>query len=121
MHDQHIKVKGEHVQKYPRPRVLPLSGSRFCPDMESVAVTREKNLVNTYEETRKALEEVDANRNETDLDEKTQKTLEDIMSNGPSCQPEVVSDRPSCRIRCGVERIKRPALEPVVVPPVSNC
>ena len=65
-----------------------------------------ENFINTYEETRKALEEVDAKRNETDLDEKTQKTLEDMVSNGPSC-----------RTRCGVERIKRPALEPVVVPP----
>ena len=46
MHEQHIKVKGE---KYPGPRVLPLSGSRFRPDMESVNVTREKNLVNMHE------------------------------------------------------------------------
>ena len=105
-----------------------------------------KNFINTYEETRKALEEVDANQNETDLDEKTQKTLEDIVLNGPSCRtrcgveqikrpalepvvvppgsncrPEVVSNRSSCRTRCGVERIKRPALGPVVVPPGSNC
>ena len=100
-------------------RVLPLSGSRFQPDIESVAVTREKflstrmkaatstaswkteekippntrrrrmpgeNFINTYEETRKALEEVDANRNETDLDEETQKALEEIDAN----QKEVV-------------------------------
>ena len=50
-----------------------------------------ENFINTYEETRKVLEEIDANRNETDLDEKTQKTLKDMVSNGPSCQPEVVS------------------------------
>ena len=69
-----------------------------------------KNFINTYEETRKALEEVDANRNGTDLEEETRKALEDTVSN-----------RPSCRTRCGVERIKRPAPEPVVVPPGSNC
>ena len=50
-----------------------------------------ENFINTYEETRKALEEVDANRNGTDLDKKTQKTLEDIISNRPSCRPDVVS------------------------------
>ena len=33
------------------------------------------------EETQKALEEVDANQNETDLDEETQKTLEEIDDN----------------------------------------
>ena len=71
MHEQHIKVKGEHVQKYPRPRVLPLSGSRFRPDMESVAVSREKNLVNTYK--------------------KTQKALEEMVSSESNCRPDVVS------------------------------
>ena len=96
MHEPRVKVKGEHVQKYPRPRVLSLSGSRFRPDRESVAVTREKNLVNTYEETRKASEE-DAKQNETDLDEKTQKALEEMVSSCSSCRPEVASSGPSCR------------------------
>ena len=64
-----------------------------------------KNFINTYEETRKVLEEVDANQNETDLNEKTQKTLEDIMSNGSNCRPDVVSNRSSCRTQCGVEQI----------------
>ena len=49
-------------------------------------------FINTYEETRKALEEVDANRNETDLDEETQKALDDMVSNGPSCRPDVVKE-----------------------------
>ena len=69
-------------------------------------VDANRNETDLEEETRKVLEEVDANRNKTDLDEETQKALEDMVSNGPSC-----------RTRCGVERIKRPALEPVVVPP----
>ena len=58
-------------------QVLPLSGSRFRPDMESVAVNREKNLVNTYE--------------------KTQKALEEMVSSESNCRPDVVSNRSSCR------------------------
>ena len=38
-----------------------------------------ENFINTYEETRKALEEVDANRNGTDLDKKTQKVKKSIL------------------------------------------
>ena len=51
-----------------------------------------ENFINMYEEIRKALEEVDANRNETDLDEETQKALDDMVSNGPSCRPDVVKE-----------------------------
>ena len=50
-----------------------------------------ENFINTYEETPRALEEVDAKRNETDLNEKTQKALEEMVSSESNCQPDVVS------------------------------
>ena len=67
-------------------RVLPLSGSRFRPDMESVAVTREKNLVNTYE--------------------KTQKALEEMVSSESNCRPDVVSS--GSRFRPDMESVAAP-------------
>ena len=47
--------------------------------------------MNETDRVRRHPKEVDANRNETDVDEETQKALEDMVSNGSSFRPDVVS------------------------------
>ena len=69
-----------------RGRIRHLPGRKFHQHDEETQkaleeVDANRNETDLKEETQKALEEIDANQNEIDLDEKTKKALEEIDAN----------------------------------------